>query len=418
MKLLSCLPIVASILLSHGANAQWTNTGGPPSRAIQCFTGTDSTILAGTDGGLVRSTNNGSAWVNVGGGLPFGDIRAVFSLTSYPFNALAGMINGRISQSTNYGSNWTGFPVESVQLPALAHVNAIVMRNSEFWAGTDRGIYLLPQFYPLSTWIPYHDGLASGEFTVVRTLLEKAGDVFAGTNSGVYKLVGSTWVPKNTGLSNTNVTALKSSGEYLIAGTRQGSPGGVYISTDNGDTWTLSHSDPWVTSILTIGSSIFVGSFGDGVWRSTNLGGAWEQINTGFAGAAYYVMSLHANSQFIFAGTNNANIWRRPLSQVTDAKEDAHLQPVAFSLGQNYPNPFNPTTTIQFSIPPGVETLHATSLRVYDLLGREVATLVNEVKEPGTYTVRLNATGLASGVYFYRLSTANFVQTRKLMLLR
>ena len=98
-----------------------------------------------------------------------------------------------------------------------------------------------------------------------------------------------------------------------------------------------------------------------------------------------------------------------------------------YALSQNYPNPFNPVTTIQFSIPPGAGTGpartdlargHATSLRVYDLLGREVATLVNEMKQPGTYTVQFDARGLTSGVYFYKLSTGNFLQTRKLVLLR
>ena len=98
-----------------------------------------------------------------------------------------------------------------------------------------------------------------------------------------------------------------------------------------------------------------------------------------------------------------------------------------YALSPNYPNPFNPVTTIQFSIPPDPGTGpdrtdlvhgHATSLRVYDLLGREVATLVNEMKQPGTYTVQFDASGLTSGVYFYKLSTGNFLQTRKLVLLR
>ena len=128
-------------------------------------------------------------------------------------------------------------------------------------------------------------------------------------------------------MTNTNVTTLTSAGGLLVAGTSQGSTGGVYLSSDNGETWTLSKSDPWVTSILIVGSTIFVGSFGDGVWRSTNNGTTWGQINDGFAGAAYYVLSLAANGQFIFAGTNNANVWRRPLSQVTGAKSETYVRP-------------------------------------------------------------------------------------------
>lgn len=88
--------------------------------------------------------------------------------------------------------------------------------------------------------------------------------------------------------------------------------------------------------------------------------------------------------------------------------------PLEFGLSQNFPNPFNPTTNFQFTIP----NFQFVSLRVFDLLGQEVATLVNEVKQPGRYTVSWDAAGLSSGVYFYRLSAGSFVETRKLLLLR
>ena len=92
--------------------------------------------------------------------------------------------------------------------------------------------------------------------------------------------------------------------------------------------------------------------------------------------------------------------------------------PGHFGLEQNYPNPFNPTTTIQFSLPPGVETLHATSLRVYDVLGREVAVLVNETKSPGRYSVVWNATSVASGVYFYKLELNGRVEMKRMLLMK
>ncbi len=91
------------------------------------------------------------------------------------------------------------------------------------------------------------------------------------------------------------------------------------------------------------------------------------------------------------------------------------------TLYPNYPNPFNPTTTIEYVIaePGGKESAtRIVRLVVYDLLGREVATLVNSVQEPGHKSVKWNASGVASGVYFYRLTAGDFVQTRKLMLLR
>ena len=346
--------LLVIFILNSQLNAQWTNpdltlTG----RQIQCFAISNSALLSGTDGGLVRSTDNGTSWTNIGGGLPYTNIRALLSVGSYPFNVLAGMISGRISMSTNYGDNWTGFPADSVQLPFLASINCILERSnsSNFLVGTERGTYLLPQYYPLSTWIAINTGLPSAE-TKVRAIVEKDGEIFAGTNGGVFQMNGYDWVQKNTGLTNTNVTALSSIGGFLFAGTSQGSVGGVYISSDNGNNWTLSLNDAWITSILTIGSNIFVGSFGNGVWRSTNYGNTWGQINDGLGSGAYYVLSLGADNQYIFAGTNGSSIWRRPLSQVvTDTEDETNLQPKEFSLNQNYPNPFNPSTKIKYSIP-------------------------------------------------------------------
>ena len=88
--------------------------------------------------------------------------------------------------------------------------------------------------------------------------------------------------------------------------------------------------------------------------------------------------------------------------------------PLTYSLAQNYPNPFNPTTTIHYELPKASQV----RLSVYDVLGREVVTLVNELKQPGRYEAILNATTLASGVYFYRLQAGAFVQAKKLLLLR
>jgi serine/threonine protein kinase len=85
-----------------------------------------------------------------------------------------------------------------------------------------------------------------------------------------------------------------------------------------------------------------------------------------------------------------------------------------FLLYQNYPNPFNPSTTIKYSIP----TTSYVTLKVYDILGREVTTLINEAKPTGTYEVKWNAVNLPSGVYFYQLTAGNYTATKKLLLLK
>ncbi len=88
--------------------------------------------------------------------------------------------------------------------------------------------------------------------------------------------------------------------------------------------------------------------------------------------------------------------------------------PVKFELAQNYPNPFNPTTTINYSI----AKEQVVTLKVYDMLGREVAELVNAKQAPGNYKVNFNASGLTSGVYFYKLQSGDFVNVKKMTLMK
>jgi hypothetical protein len=110
-------------------------------------------------------------------------------------------------------------------------------------------------------------------------------------------------------------------------------------------------------------------------------------------------------------------------NSVTDIADNS--QPEEFYLSQNYPNPFNPTTKIKFTITPSLSLGERASegrvravLKVYDVLGNEVATLVNEEKEAGNYEVEFNAAGLTSGVYFYKLQTESFIETKKMLLLK
>ncbi len=94
--------------------------------------------------------------------------------------------------------------------------------------------------------------------------------------------------------------------------------------------------------------------------------------------------------------------------------------PSKYDLAQNYPNPFNPVTNLEFGIPAlrGESDLGFTSLKVYDLLGKEVVTLVNEKLNPGTYRVEFDAGGLTSGVYFYRLTSGDFTDTKRMMIVK
>ena len=99
---------------------------------------------------------------------------------------------------------------------------------------------------------------------------------------------------------------------------------------------------------------------------------------------------------------------------ITDVKTENEYLPTGYNLSQNYPNPFNPTTTIQYS----VQSPGHVSLKVFNLLGQEVETLVNENKNTGNYQVNFNASRLASGIYFLQMRAGSFVSVKKMVLLK
>ncbi|MFA6995576.1 MAG: T9SS type A sorting domain-containing protein [Patescibacteria group bacterium] len=111
---------------------------------------------------------------------------------------------------------------------------------------------------------------------------------------------------------------------------------------------------------------------------------------------------------------NFAQIIKYSIDGVTSVERENSEIPTDFSLSQNYPNPFNPTTTISFSVP----TSGQVSLKIYDLLGREVSTLVNEELSAGVYNTKFDASQLSSGIYVYRLTAPNFISSKKMMLVK
>ncbi|MBK7377705.1 MAG: T9SS type A sorting domain-containing protein [Ignavibacteriales bacterium] len=120
---------------------------------------------------------------------------------------------------------------------------------------------------------------------------------------------------------------------------------------------------------------------------------------------------------FFYLGIDNIefNLTTNGLEANSLAKEgDENLLPVQYEAFQNYPNPFNPVTQIKYSIPERSEV----TLKVYNVLGKEVATLVNEEKEPGYYTVDFDGSNLASGMYIYRITAGSFIETRKMILMK
>ena len=112
-------------------------------------------------------------------------------------------------------------------------------------------------------------------------------------------------------------------------------------------------------------------------------------------------------------------VWKRPLSEIVSVKQISNLVPDEFKLEQNYPNPFNPTTIIRFQ----VKDSRFVTLKVYDILGKEITTLVNEKLQPGTYEVPFSINQFSgyqqpSGVYFYKLIANGFIETKKMLMIK
>lgn len=148
-------------------------------------------------------------------------------------------------------------------------------------------------------------------------------------------------------------------------------------------------------------------------WSSFNMGYAEPKSNNtmlkSVVGQVFIGTTQQSNLQVI-SGFLADTLFR---STIVDVKNQEQL-PTSYSLWQNYPNPFNPSTTIHFEIP---KETHIT-LKVYNMLGQEVLIVLDEKRSPGRYNIRIDASSLASGVYFYRFVSEDFSSTKKLILVR
>ena len=140
------------------------------------------------------------------------------------------------------------------------------------------------------------------------------------------------------------------------------------------------------------------------IGNGTNYLRSCLPLSNGYILAAGYDPTSNSGDYVVIKLTQNP----------TGIYESDEKPPSDFSLAQNYPNPFNPITTIQYSIPDRSNVI----LKVYDVLGNEVVTLINEEKEKGVYSINFDATALASGIYFYRIQAGSFVETKKMVLIR
>ena len=180
-----------------------------------------------------------------------------------------------------------------------------------------------------------------------------------------------------------------------------------------GNSYTLKYYDKKASSyeanILEIGISNQPDDFGNFIYTSPPATAPWTERTITFTAdidANYITVRAIPNA---YGWTHIDNFSLEPTTSI-----QVENTPTQYSLGQNFPNPFNPSTTIKYQI----EELSYVLISVYDVLGNQVATLVNEEKPAGNYKLEFDATGLKSGVYFYKLQAGNFIQTKKMVLMK
>ncbi len=430
----------------YSLNGTWSSiNSGLSALSVSSFASGTNDVFAGTYGaGIFRSTDDGTSWVSADSGLTSLYINSLISKGNNLFAATSG---GGIFKSTDDGTSWSA----ANSGIHTGYINSLAATNGAILAGTTEPPDTQVVVYSGSRWldsgyvyVSTNDGndwttLDSG-FALVHAIMAVDSDIYV---AGVWGLNlstdnGKTWGSISTeyqnpavGVQTGIVLTLACVDSDVYAGT---SGAGIFLTSDRGATWLDDDAaQPGtnyfliVPAILSDGPELFAannsyGSAGYGVYVSDS-GKAWRGANSGFMNPAVWpnpaVRALTISNNTLIAGTDGCGIWKRPLSEMTDVRRSRGEVPSQFSLYQNYPNPFNPTTAISYQL----SAVSHVTLKVYDVLGREVETLVDEVQKIGRYEVRFDGLRLASGVYFCRLVAVGntgqeFESTKKLVLMK
>ncbi len=405
---------------STETDSGWTVQPAGTSDTLYTVKAVDNNVVwaAGSSGGVLRTTNGGATWDSVGRGAI--GTATLFSIDAVDANtALVASYSGTagtIYRTTNGGAIWTN---------VFSQTGGIIA-----------GIRMKSSTEGYAVGIP-----VAGKWTVIKT-----------TNGG------SSWThipnePPQVG-DESATFGIDLTGNTLSFGTDNGK---IYRSTDLGTTWNSdSISGNSINALHFNSSSTGLASFGNGSTdRSTNGGVSWDSGGTAGSNVVNCISGLNSEYWAIIGNNisytkDTGKTWTLatpgfhgliPLQAVsftsaasavngwavgqsgiilhyqrlaTGMLPDAHPLPTSFKLEQNYPNPFNPGTSIHFDIPKASHVV----LKIYDVLGREVATLVNEIRPPGSYSSAWNASTVPSGVYFYHLQAGTFSETKKMMLVK
>jgi len=375
------------------------------------FHNTATGWVCGANNSLLKTTNGGTEWMVVDAGAPAGSVyRSINFLndnTGYLCGGNSGPpVTGFLKRTINGGLNWTTVLADTFVVSSASFINV-----NTGWAGgfggalrktTNGGLTWIPSAFTFSIFLPMEVKFLNSETGFV------CGNTTMKTTNG-----GSNWQQVIPNTNGHKISFIDNNTGFVKAGNVNPV---IYKTTNTGSNWT-----PQVVPQVNYTGFYFHSAekgwlCGTNTRNTTNGGVSWQiqpvpvnmQLNAIFFVNENEGWAVGNNGMIIHTGSSGIGI--TPISNEI---------PRVFMLKQNYPNPFNPTTKIRFSLP-SVGQRHAfdTKLIIYDALGREVETLVNEQLNPGTYEIEWNAAKYPSGVYFYRITTAAFHQTRKMILIK
>ena len=339
------------------------------------------------------------------------------------------------------------------------YVYDVVFLDSNIFVGTSQGIYKSSDNG--ASWAKVDEGK---DFRIIYVMRLVGGKIFAGGSNGLFVSSdgGNTFVRNDTTFDSNGIwDILVIDGYIYTVGSK------AHVSTDGGDNWTEllndegnsfyssralyysndivfhgTHGDGiYVTSgvanyaprntgiedvladdIDGIDSTVVIAGWTNGVFISEDLGFNWTDVTGNLPNT--YPQCVAVYGGYVYVGiisSGSDGLYKMPLPGTPVAIENDEELPVQFVLKQNYPNPFNPSTSIRYHVPVMdanfTSTTHVT-LKVFDMLGREVATLVDEYQPAGTYEVRFDGSNLSSGAYFYKLTSGDFTSVKKLLLMK
>lgn len=432
------------ILMYGNATSQWSYVSSIPSGPyINSISVVDAnTIWVCCDTGKVfKSTNGGINWLQRNFGLGTGNLYGISALDTS--NCWIGSVSGTIYYTSNGGYNWVSQLVVSGSFS-----DGIKMFNANY------GIYYgdpagngQPFQYRYTTngglnWILSPNAPAGpSEYGVVngwdwldtgRIWLGVANIVANATNSKVYRtsagFASGVWSSGFFGGSGTSQGLYSQAIGFTNAtnGILGTNASAFRKTTDGGATWTAANSPPGISSYSVsninsmkdgsnlIRAMIYSLSTSSYCFRTTNQGSDWtaEPLPTQAGIVKMEHMQFLNQSLGYAGGAGGVFIKYTGPSEINLAN---NLIPSEYKLEQNYPNPFNPSTIINFSIPKAGNV----SLKIFDVLGKEISTLVNEFKSAGNYNYEFySSSNMTSGIYFYTLTAGVYTETKKFTLLK